>query len=85
MILMLTKLTAMLLLAVNMVCAAQQALKISIPVLRKNNLSLAAVILSLTGILAAASIFGDTPMLIAAPMITLPAILSAFMPGRRRR
>ena len=85
MILILTKLIAMILLAANMLCAAQQALGAAIPALQQNNTGLLATGILLALALAIPAICGDMPLLIAAPLITVPATLSAGYFGRRPR
>ena len=76
-------LLAMLLLAVNMVCAAQQALELAIPALRKGGLRVIGA--GLTACLAVSAIWGDGPMLLAAPLLAVPAALAAIILGRGRR
>ena len=82
MILILTKLTAMVLLAANMVCAAQQALGMAIPALKRKELFVAGILLAAA--LAIPAIFGDAPLLITTPLIAVPAALSAWILGRGR-
>ena len=85
MLLMLCKLTAMLLLAVNMLCAARQTLELCIPRLAGKWLSLFLCAALLAVVLSIQSFAGDTPILLAAPMIAAGAALAAALPGRRQR
>lgn len=83
MLLMTAKLFAMLLLAVNMLCAAQQAIRLAFPTL-KEGVSLLIPVLLLIAWLGAQILLGDGVMLLAAPAIALPAALLAAFSGRRR-
>ena len=85
MILILIKLIAMLLLSANMICAGKQALGMVIPALRRKAPGLLASVLLLSGALFLPLLFGDAPLLIAAPLISVPTVLSAWLLGRRRR
>ena len=84
MILILTKLTAMVLLSSNMICAAQQALGLAIPTLRRKGASLIAAGCLLAAALAVPLLFGDAPLLVASPLITIPSALAAWILGRRQ-
>ena len=81
MLLVTAKLLAMLLLAVNMVCAGQQALAC---LSAARAARWAALLLPAAG-LAADVLLGEAAILFAAPAIALPAVLSAVLAGRRRR
>ena len=83
MLLITAKLFAMLLLAVNMICAGQQALMLAFPSLARA--SLWPALLLPGAALAAEVLLGDTPILLAAPAIAVPAALSAALAGRRQK
>ena len=83
MLLITAKLFAMLLLAVNMICAGQQALVLAFPSLARA--SLWPALLLPGAALAAEVLLGDTPILLAAPAIAVPAALSAVLAGRRQK
>lgn len=85
MLLTLFKLLAMLLLAANMLCAAEQALVLAFPVLSRNHLGLAVLSLLLLLCLTALIILGERPLLLLAPGIAVPAVPAAWIAGRRRR
>lgn len=85
MLLTVTKLMAMLLLTVNMLCAAEQALVCAFPALAKRRAGLIILLILLTACMTAMIIWGERPLLLAAPAIAAPAMLSAFGLGRRRR
>ncbi|MBQ7885887.1 MAG: hypothetical protein IJ313_03235 [Clostridia bacterium] len=81
----LSKLIAMMLLAVNALCAAQQALAQAFPRLRKGRAGLWILLTLLAACLAALVILGERPLLIAAPAIVVPAAMAAILLGRRNR
>lgn len=83
MLLITAKLFALQLLAVNMICAGEQALALACPSLGRASLP-AALLLPAAG-LASCVLLGDAPVLFAAPAIAVPAALSALLAGRRRR
>lgn len=85
MLLTVTKLLAMLLLASNMLCAAEQALTLAFSALTKGRMSLAILLFLLFLSLSALVALGEKPLLIAAPGIVIPAALAAWMLGRRKR
>ncbi|MBQ8617577.1 MAG: hypothetical protein IJ418_08675 [Clostridia bacterium] len=85
MLLTVTKLLAMLLLAANMLCAAEQALTLAFPALAKGRIGLALLLFLLLLSLSALIVLGEKPLLIAAPAIAIPAALAAWILGRRRR
>ena len=84
MILILAKLFAMLMLAVNMVCAAQQAWGIAMTNGRGNGLGWLVMALLMTACLALAEVYGDGPVLTIAPLLAVSAAASALILGRRR-
>ena len=84
MLLTLTKLLAMLLLCVNMLCAAEQALCLAFPALSKGRTGLMLLSALLFGILSALVLLGEKPLLLAAPAIAAPAALGAWLAARRR-
>ena len=85
MLLMLAKLLCMLLLSVNMLSSAQQALQLALPGLHGAACLLLCSLLAGFGLLALL-IFGDAPLLFGAPLIAVPAVLAAVLPeGRPRR
>ena len=85
MALILSKLMAMLLLAANMLCAAQQALGLALPRLSGRLWGLLFCGAALAAVLLARIFLGDAPMLAAAPTITLAAVLAAAWSGREQR
>lgn len=85
MLLVLAKLMAMLLLSVNMLCAAEQALLGAFPRLARGRAGLLLLLALLGGCLAVMVFFGDAPLLAAAPVIAVPAALLAAFSGRRRK
>ena len=85
MLLTLSKLLAMLLLAANMLCAAEQALVLAFPALSQRRMGLALLLLALFICLAALIILGERLLLLLAPGIVVPAALAAVLAGRRRR
>lgn len=85
MLLTLFKLLAMLLLAANMLCAVEQALVLAFPSLSRNRSGLVLLLLVLFFCLAALIILGERPLLLLAPGIAVPAVLAAWIAGRRNR
>lgn len=85
MLLILTKLLAMLLLAANMLCAAEQALTLAFPALAKGRMGLVILLALLFLSLFALVALGEKPLLTAAPGIVIPAALAAWTLGRRKR
>lgn len=85
MLLTLFKLLAMLLLAANMLCAAEQALVLAFPALSQSRLGLAILLLAFFICLAALIILGERLLLSLTPAIAAPAMLAAWIAGRRRR
>lgn len=83
MTLTLAKLMAMLLLSVNMLCASQQALSISLPRLGSQYAGLTVSAALLSGVLLVQSVYGDRPLLVGAPLIACIA-LAAVLPAERR-
>ena len=85
MTLTLAKLMAMLLLSVNMLCASQQALSISLPRLGSQYAGLTVSAALLSGVLLVQSVYGDRPLLVGTPLIACIALAAALPAGRRRR
>ena len=85
MLLMTAKLMAMLLLAANMLCAAEQALVLAFPALRRRRAGLAILVLLLGLSLAVRVLQGDAPVLFSAPAIGAAALLLGIFAGRGRR
>ncbi|MBE5799488.1 MAG: hypothetical protein E7321_06015 [Clostridiales bacterium] len=84
MLLVLAKLMAMLLLSVHMLCAAEQALLGAFPRLAAGRAGLLVLLALLGACLAVMVLFGDAPLLAAAPAIAVPAALLAAFSGRRQ-
>ncbi len=84
MALTLSKLMAMLLLSVNMLCAAQQALKLAFSNLDGKYTGLAICAAALGGVQLVQTIYGDEPLLFGAPLIACIALAAALLAGRRR-
>lgn len=85
MTLMLAKLMAMLLLAVNMLCAAQQALGLAFPRLRSGYAGILLCAALLAGVVFVQAVFGDQPVLLGTPAIAVAGALAAIFVGGRRR
>lgn len=85
MALTLAKLTAMLLLAVNMLCAARYALGLAFPRLKKGHAGTMVCLALLAALLLVQSLFGDMPALLAAPAIAAAAALAVLFLGRGPR
>jgi len=83
MLLSLAKLTAMLLLSVNMICACVQALGLAFPRFAGRQMALAVCAVLLAGALLVQAIFGDAPVLLMTPAITAGSILAALCAGRK--
>lgn len=79
------KLLAMQLLAANTLCAAEQALALAFPALGRGRAGLALLLALDFAILAALILLGEGPLLAAAPGIAAPALLAAWLLGRRKR
>lgn len=85
MLLILFKLMAMLLLAANMLCAAEQAIVLAFPALSRNRSGLVLLLPVLFLCLAALIILGERLLLSLAPASVVPAALAAWIAGRRKR
>lgn len=84
MLLTVTKLLAMLLLAANMLLAAEQALTLAFPALTRGRAGFMLLLALLFAALAALVVLGEKPLLSAAPAIIIPAAHAAWLIGRRR-
>ena len=85
MILTLAKLTAMLLLSVNMLCVCAHALGLAVPRLAGKYTGLAVCAALLAGVLFVHAVWGDMPVLLSAPVIALGALMTGLFAGRRMR
>ena len=83
MLLTLSKLMAMLLLSVNMLCAAQQALALTNPRLGSKWAGTLICAALLAAVLLVQSVLGDAPVLLTSPAIAAGALLTVLI-GRRR-
>lgn len=83
MLLTLSKLMAMLLLSVNMLCCAVQALGIAFPRLSGRYAGPAVCAALLGGVLLVQILYGDSPLLTGAPLIAVLALAAALPAGRR--